>query len=106
MSVFLIIDIERVDEQYRQICEILEQLEYTRVIKGGDWHPVPSKEMVSKTVTILPFNVWYKEETANVKEEYDTVRRELIKNHFYNSIFMISPSHKILEYRQFILTER
>jgi len=107
MLVLLVLDIEKEDEKYDRICEALEKLEYSRILEVNNWSTTTHGEAVFKDIVVFPFNVWCKRVRGdlNLREEYEKIRRELNKHHFYGSIHLFVISGKILECRRFLFTE-
>jgi len=106
MLVLLVLDIEKEDEKYDRICETLEKLEYSRTLEVNNWSTTPHGEAVFKDIVVFPFNVWCKSirEGLYLEGEYEKIRRELNKHHFYGSIHLFMISSKILECRRFFFS--
>ena len=106
MLVLLVLDIEKEDEKYDRICEALEKLEYSRTLEMKNWSTTSHGKAAFKDMVVFPFNVWCKSiEGLNLQEEYEKIRRELNKHHFYGSVHLFMISGEILECRRFLFTE-
>ena len=107
MLVLLVLDIEKEDEKYREICDTLEKLEFSRTLEANNWGIMAHRGVAYKDIVVFPFNVWCKRVRGdlNLREEYEKIRRDLNKHHFYGSIHLFVISGKILECRRFLFTE-